>query len=100
MQPRRAPRTAVALEVTLIRRRGGPVAGHTEDLALAGARVVVDRPLAVDEELHFNLTCPGGRHVDGRARVVRQQRPDCYALRFEALDPSALATLDGVVRTQ
>jgi len=83
--------------VTLERRRGGPIAGRTEDLATDGARVVVDRPLAVDEELRFDLTCPGGHHVDGRARVLRQQRPDCYALRFEALDPPSLERLSGVV---
>ncbi|MEA2293318.1 MAG: hypothetical protein QOE86_957 [Solirubrobacteraceae bacterium] len=97
---RRGPRAAVVLDVTLIRRRGGPVAGHTEDLATEGARVVVDRPLAVDEQLHFNLACPGGR-VDGTARVVRQQRPDCYALRFEALDAPSVALIDDALsRTQ
>jgi hypothetical protein len=83
--------------VTLRRRRGRPIAGQTEELATAGARVVVERPLALDEELHFDLTCPDGRHVGGRARVVRQQRPGCYALRFEALEPPALALLSGVL---
>src|SRR4051794_19336651 len=94
---RRAPRSPVSCPVTLVRRRGRPIAGHTEDLGQEGARVVVDRPLAVDEELRFDLTGPGGRHVDGRARVVRQQRPDCYALRFEGLDAASLELLGGVL---
>jgi PilZ domain-containing protein len=97
MEPRRTPRSHVELTVTLIRRRGRPVSGHTEDLATEGARVVVDRPLAVDEELRFDLICPDDRHVEGGARVVRQQRPDCYALRFETLDAPAREVLGAVV---
>src|SRR5215212_7558643 len=98
MESRHQPRAELALDVTLIRRRGAPVCGHTEDLATDGARVVVERPLALDEELQFDLACPD-RHIEGRARVVRQQRPDCYALRFEGLDAPALHALTGVIET-
>lgn len=82
--------------VTLMRRRGSPVNGHTEDLGPGGARIVVDRPLTVDEELVFDLRI-GEEHVDGRARVLRQQGANCYALRFEALDPQATELLTGAV---
>jgi hypothetical protein len=96
---RQAARVPLACEVTLMRRRGNPVTGRTEDLATGGARVIVDRPLAVDEELLFDLVTSAG-HVDGRARVVRQQRPDCYALRFVELEAAAATLLSGVLATQ
>ena len=85
--------------LTLVRRRGGPVGGHTEDLGPGGARIFADRPLGIDEELGFDLIL-GDRHVDGRARVLRQQAPNCYALRFESLDGAAIALLtDAATRT-
>jgi PilZ domain-containing protein len=95
-EQRRTPRTALACPVVLLRRRGGPVTGRTEDVGPGGARVVVDRPLGVDEEVEFDLTL-GGAHVDGRARVLRQQGLNCYALRFERLDPAAAQALRGAV---
>jgi hypothetical protein len=82
--------------LTLLRRRGRPVTGHTEDIGPGGARIVVDRPLSVDEELDFDLTL-GDAHVDGRARVVREQGFNRYALRFEVLEADALALLNGAV---
>jgi len=78
--------------VTLMRRRGGAVGGHTEDVGPGGARVVVDRPLGIDEELAFDLVL-GDVHVDGRARVLRQQGANRYALRFESLDAAATDVL-------
>jgi hypothetical protein len=45
--------------------------------------VVTERPLSVDEELEFDLLPDDPDHPHGRARVVRQQRVNCYALRFE-----------------
>jgi hypothetical protein len=89
---RHSPRIAIDCPVTLLRRHGGPIGGHTEDLGPGGARIVVDRPLSVDEELHFDLVL-GAVHVDGRARVLRQQASHCYALRFEALDAAATELL-------
>ena len=85
---RHSPRVAIDCPLTLLRRRGAPVDGHTEDVGPGGARIVVDRPLTIDEELDFDLVL-GGVHVDGRARVLRQQSSNRYALRFESLDAAA-----------
>ena len=96
MEARTAPRTVVDLECTLSRRRGGPVVGRTQDLAESGARVIVDRPLSIDEELAFAIACPDG-HADGRCRVVRQAGLNVYALRFVALADAAPARLRGAL---
>ena len=99
VEQRRSPRAPIDCPLTLLRRRGGPVGGHTEDVGPGGARVVVDRPLSVDEELGFDLVL-GDVHVDGRARVLRQQAPNRYALRFEHLDAAATRLLmDAATRT-
>jgi PilZ domain len=93
---RRSPRVAIDCPLRLSRRRGEPITGHTEDIGPGGARVVVERPLGIDEEVAFALTL-GDIQVDGRARVVRQQSPRCYALRWEALDPRAADALAAVI---
>ena len=83
---RATPRAPVAIELLLARKSGRPVAARTVDLCAHGARVRCDRPLRVDEELHFDADLPaGGPHIDGTARVLRQDRHDTYALRFEVL---------------
>ena len=92
LDQRRASRRSIACPVTLVRSRGGPIDGHTEDLGPGGARVVVARPLGIDEELEFDLMVADLR-IHGRARVVRQQRAHSYALRFEALDAAAADVL-------
>ena len=51
-------------------------------------RVSSKRPLAADETLRFEL-----QGIDGRARVLRQQSHDTYAVRFEMLGEPALAEL-------
>lgn len=89
---RHSPRVSIDCPVTLLRRHGAPVGGHTEDVGPGGARIVVDRPLRIDEELDFDLLL-GDVHVDGRARVLRQQSANRYALRFEALDDEAARLL-------
>jgi hypothetical protein len=89
---RRSLRVTRDCPLNLTRRRGGPVSGHTEDVGPSGARVIVERPLGIDEEVVFELVLDGLR-LDGRARVVRQQSPSCYALRFEALDARATDAL-------
>jgi hypothetical protein len=91
---RRTPRADLDCPVTLVRRRGAPIAGHTEDVGPGGARIVADRPLSIDEELAFDLEL-GDLHVAGRARVVRQHGLRSYGLRFERLDPAAAAALAG-----
>jgi len=52
------------------------------------------RPLRVDEELQFDLDLRAGEpHLNGTARVLRQDRHDTYALRFEHVDPAVLRDL-------
>jgi len=92
LEQRHSPRARIDCPVTLLRRRGSPIGGHTEDVGPGGARVVVDRPLTVDEELAFDLLL-GDVRVDGRARVLRQQAANRYALRFEQLDAAAARLL-------
>jgi hypothetical protein len=89
---RHSPRISIDCPMTLLRRHGGPVGGHTEDVGPGGACIVVDRPLRIDEELDFDLVL-GDVHVDGRARVLRQQSANRYALRFEGLDADAARLL-------
>ena len=92
LEQRHSPRAQIDCPVTLLRRRGSPVDGRTEDLGPGGARIIADRPLTVDEELDFDLLL-GDVHVDGRARVLRQQAANRYALRFEHLDAAAARLL-------
>lgn len=79
VEQRRAPRTEIAVPCTLTRRRGNPIHAVTQDVGAGGMRVTTDRPLAIDEEVDYELAA-----THGRARVVRQQTPTCYALRFDA----------------
>jgi hypothetical protein len=83
IEQRRSPRSVVELPCTLARRHGNKVSGVTQDIGTGGMCVVTDRPLSVDEELEFDLQPETPGHPHGRARVVRQQRANCYALRFE-----------------
>ena len=95
---RASPRAPIAIELSLARKAGRPVTAHTIDLSAHGARVRCDRPLRVDEELHFDADLPaGGRHCDGVARVLRQDRHDTYALRFEDLSDGTAAELRALV---
>ena len=84
---RRAPRAEIALPCTLRRPIGSPIVAQTVNVGVGGMLVSTARPLTVDEPLSFdlaNLDVP----VNGHARVLRQQRHDVYALRFERLpDP-------------
>ena len=67
---------------TLHRRSGSAIPGHTVDLGPGGMCVCTSRPLATDEVLTFEVP----PRISGRARVLRQQGHDSYAIRFEALD--------------
>jgi hypothetical protein len=81
---RRQPRTEMRLDCVLTRRKGAPIVCHTLDLGPGGMRVATDRPLGVDEVLHFALPVRSGP-VDGDARVLREQAPNVYALRIETI---------------
>jgi PilZ domain len=79
----------IEMQCTLHRRSGSPVTGHTIDVGPDGMRVCTSRPLAADEVLRFELAVG----IDGRARVLRQQGHDTYAIRFELLGEPARAEL-------
>lgn len=87
---RHAPRAAMQLDCTLTRRKGAPISCHTLDLGPGGMRVATDRPLGVDEVLHFDIPVQG-THVAGDARVLREQAPNVYALRFEGMRDEVLS---------
>ena len=74
---------------TLTRRIGRPIAATTVDLGCTGMSVATTRPLAIDEQLHFDLPALPFALVSGRARVLRDQGHDVYGLRFEALERRA-----------
>jgi hypothetical protein len=80
---RRAPRSPVAMNCTLTRRIGNPITATTVDLGSGGMSVSTPRPLAIDEELRFDLPPRPFPLLSGRARVVRDQGHDVYGLRFE-----------------
>jgi hypothetical protein len=94
--PQRAAHQAVELPCTLTRGMGGPIAAETIDLGLTGMRLTTARPLALDETLAFELPVPEGS-IRGHARVVGQERPDVYALRFDRLSQPMAHCLQDVV---
>jgi c-di-GMP-binding flagellar brake protein YcgR len=98
-QRRTSPRVEIALPVTFERARGHgqPVTARTVDLSTGGARVSSDRPLRVDEVLHFDICCDDATHVCGECRVLREHVGQTYAVRFERFerdaDPAELSRL-------
>jgi hypothetical protein len=83
-KPQRNPRAQVAMPGTLRRPKGSPIAAQTLNVGSGGMLVTCVRPLTIDEQVDFdlaNLELP----VCGRARVLRQQLHDVYALRFDGL---------------
>ena len=93
---RRAPRTGLDLTCTLRRRTGSPIACRTVELGPGGMSVCSGRPLAPDEVLAFELPV-GEAPLTGRARVLRQQTHEVYALRFEQLAAPVRAELEQIV---
>lgn len=91
-QRRRHPRAEIHLDCRLTRPKGGAIAAHTIDIGPGGMCVATDRPLGVDEVLRFDLPVAGA-HVDGHARVLREQGPYIYALRFEGMRDEATRRL-------
>jgi hypothetical protein len=76
--------TAVSLRCTLTRDAGSPIPARAIAVGPTGMRVATERPLALDETVSFDLPC-GDRRIRGHARVVCQERPDIYAVRFGPL---------------
>jgi hypothetical protein len=81
-------RRAVSLRCTLTRGAGSPIRACAIEIGPTGMRVATERPLAVDETVSFDLVHDDAR-ISGRARVVCQERPDVYAVRFESLRQAA-----------
>jgi c-di-GMP-binding flagellar brake protein YcgR len=95
---RTGARATVALDLRLSHKAGRPLTARTIDLSAGGAHVLTDRPLRIDEEMRFDVDLPaGGRRVDGIARVLRQDRHNAYALRFERVAGDQLAELQAFV---
>jgi hypothetical protein len=93
-EQRRSPRIQIEMPCTLHRRSGSPIEGKTVDIGPGGMCVCTKRPLATDESLRFEL-----QGIDGRARVLRQQSRDTYAIRFEMLAEQARAELQRITVT-
>ncbi|CAN5285919.1 hypothetical protein BH20ACT16_BH20ACT16_08350 [soil metagenome] len=80
----RAPKADVAMSCTLRRTIGGPIRAQTLAIGPRGMQVRSQRPMSLDEIVGFELPDLGIR-VGGRARVLRVERANVYALRFEGL---------------
>lgn len=80
----RAPRAEIELSCTLRRGVGSPIPAQTLNVGPRGMRVRSPRPLRDDETIGFDLPNFDMR-INGRARVIRQDRPHVYSLRFEGL---------------
>lgn len=92
-EKRRSPRVRLEMECTLRRGTGSPIRGRTVDLGPGGMCVATARPLSTDEVLTFELP----PRINGRARVLRQQGYDSYAVRFESLADPAREALSALV---
>jgi len=80
----RSPRAEIRMACTLRRNIGSPISAHTVDLGPRGMRVRTPRPLCPDETVVFDIADLDMR-VNGEARVLRAERANVYALRFERL---------------
>jgi len=80
----RAPRAEIELSCTLRRTIGSPIAALTMDVGPRGMRIRSPRPLMTDETVSFDLPNLDMR-INGRARVINEDRPRVYSLRFEGL---------------
>lgn len=90
-------RRPVSLACLLTRAAGSPITARTTELGATGMRVVTARPLALDETVDFQLGDADDAAIAGRARVVCQERPDAYMLRFAAVAEPMARRLQDVV---
>ena len=89
-------RQPVSLRCTLTREAGSPISARAIALGPTGMRIATERPLALDETVSFDLSC-GEVRIRGDARVVCQERPGLYAVRFGRLSPPMEGRLRDVV---
>ena len=94
----RAPRAEIELICTLRRSIGSPIPAQTLDVGPRGMHVRSPRPLTQDETVGFDLPNLDMR-VNGRARVIRQERPHVYSLRFEGLPEPMVRRLHALAIT-
>ena len=80
----RAPRAQIELSCTLRRHIGSPIPALTLNVGPRGMNVRSPRPLRDDETVGFDLPNFDMR-ITGQARVIGQERPHVYSLRFEGL---------------
>jgi hypothetical protein len=97
---RTTPRADLTLPCVLRRRTGSAIDARTVNLGAGGMCIATRRPLATDEVLEFDLRLGGADRVDGRARVLRQEGHDAYALRFEGLLEPARERLGALASAQ
>jgi hypothetical protein len=95
----RAPKAGVTMPCTLRRSIGSPIAAQTLEIGPRGMQVRSQRPMSLDETIGFELPDLGIR-VGGRARVLRIDRANVYALRFEGLPEPMLRRLHALAITQ
>jgi hypothetical protein len=95
---RRSPRARITLPCTLRRSHGSPVTGQTHDVGPGGMCASTSRPLIIDERLDFDLALDGDDRLEGRARVLREQRLGVYAFRFESVSDEVRARLQAMTR--
>ncbi|MBA3748376.1 MAG: PilZ domain-containing protein [Solirubrobacterales bacterium] len=88
----RSPRADIALACTLNRRTGSPIPAQTLNVGPRGMRIRSPRPLTEDETVGFDIPNLDIR-VNGSARVVCQELPHVYSLRFENLPEPMLRRL-------
>ena len=86
----------VSLRCTLAREAGSPIPARAIAVGPTGMRVATERSLALDETVSFDLPC-GDVRICGHARVVCQERPDVYAVRFGPLSPPMERCLQDVL---
>ena len=95
----RAPKAPIVMGCTLRRTIGSPVRAETLEVGPRGMQVRSQRPLSLDETVGFELPDLGIR-VNGRARVVRIERANVYALRFEGLPEPIVRRLHALAVAQ
>lgn len=95
----RAPKAGVVMSCTLRRPFGSPIPAQTLEIGPRGMQVRSQRPMSLDETIGFDLPDLGMR-VSGRARVLRVERANVYALRFEGLPEPMIRRLHALATSQ
>jgi hypothetical protein len=90
---RHSPRVKMSVACVLRRPTGAAIKAETIDVGPGGMCITTSRPLASDELLSFDLPLDAEHRIDGRARVLREERYGVYAMRFEGLPGPVLADL-------